>query len=244
MNCGRDKYSGGGCPPKVKICGITREIESAFINRHLPDYAGFVFAKSKRQITPLFVKSLSPLLDRRVKKVGVFVNEDIQKVVEIVGLCGLDVVQLHGEETPLYVESLRKALSRPATPQGREAGKVEIWKAVRVAGAESLQGLENYQADAFLLDAYREGQYGGTGGTFNWEVAAEVHKKYRIVLAGGLNRENVREAISAVRPFAVDVSSGVETDGIKDEIKIRELIREVRTACFNSSNNRLGNDGP
>lgn len=207
---------------QVKICGITREADVGFLNEYLPDYAGFVFAQSKRQVSPSIARKLSSMLDGRIKKVGVFVNEDIQKVVETVRSCKLDAAQLHGDETVEYVEALMEEIRR-------KAGGIEVWKAIRIKDRESLKALEQYPADTFVLDSFKAGQYGGTGDVFNWKLAASLDKKYRIILGGGLNKDNVKLAISAVDPFGVDVSSGVERDGFKDEGLIAELIQKVRT---------------
>lgn len=200
---------------KVKICGITREEDIGHINRYLPDYIGFVFAESRRRITREQACSLSGLLDAGVKKVGVFVNEDPGKVREITEMCKLDVIQLHGEETAEYANGI-KGLN------------VEVWKAVRVKGIESIFRLKDYDVDAFVLDTFASGSYGGTGTVFDWNIAAKASEYGRIVLAGGLGPENVAAALNAAKPFAVDVSSGVETRGFKDGDKIKEFIRTAR----------------
>jgi len=206
---------------KIKICGVRRVEDIKSVNKYLPEFVGFVFAPSRRQVDIETVKMLSGNLDKRIKKVGVFVNESGQKVAETAGQCGLDVVQIHGDESPEYINSLRGTLA--CSPK-----KVEIWKALRVKDNNSLKIMEMYSADAFLLDAYIEGSYGGAGKVFDWSMAASAGKMGKIILAGGLSRSNVREAIRVLRPYSVDVSSGVESDGWKDETKIREFICTVR----------------
>lgn len=200
---------------RVKICGITREKDVGYINRYLPDYIGFVFAGSRRCITPEHACFLSGLLDAGVKKVGVFVNEDPCRVKEITERCKLDVIQLHGDETAEYVNEIK-------------VPNLEIWKAFRIRGKESILSIKGYSVDAFVLDTYEAGSYGGTGTAFDWNIAAGASKYGRIVLAGGLSPENVAAALEAAKPFAVDVSSGVETKGFKDGDKIKEFIRAAR----------------
>jgi phosphoribosylanthranilate isomerase len=206
---------------KLKICGLRRNIDIEYVNRHLPDYIGFIFAESKRQVEPEQVKLLTGQLDYRIKKVGVFVNAALDKVLHTVDLCGLDVVQIHGDESPEYIYELKSKLKG-----------TEVWKAIRVKDADSIKTMKAYNADAFVLDAYVDGCYGGAGKTFDWSLAIEAKNYGNIVLAGGLNLKNVREATGLVHPFAVDISSGVETDGFKDEEKIKDFIYSVRRNVY------------
>lgn len=199
---------------KIKICGIRREADVEILNKFLPDYAGFVFARSKRQVSIETVKLLAGLLDRRIKKVGIFVNETIESVLEKSIECKLDAIQLHGDETPDYVSELKQR-------------GIEIWKAIRVKNDHSLIATRDYNADKYVLDCWQKESYGGTGMAFDWNIAAEAERHYDIILAGGLDSMNVGSAINTVRPFAVDVSSGVETDGWKDERKIKDFIDAV-----------------
>jgi len=206
---------------RVKICGI-RDLPTALLAVEAGAHAlGFVFARSSRQVTPTQAREIIRQLPPYVAKVGVFVDEGRERLEEIAAYCGLDVVQLHGSETPEYC----RGLSKP------------VVKAIRVKDLESLEVLQAYtnlpmdrfQIAGFLLDTYRPGQAGGTGETFNWDLV-EPAKSYGkpVILAGGLNPENVKAAISATRPYGVDVSSGVETNGAKDPVKIQEFIRRVR----------------
>jgi phosphoribosylanthranilate isomerase len=202
---------------KVKICGIQSKADVMFLNRYLPDYAGLVFAESKRQVGKAQAKAMADGLDESIKKVGVFVHQSEQEAADTAIECGLDVIQIHGDRDAAYFHNLREILG----------GKpVEIWKAVRVKDRTSIETLAEECVDAYVLDTYKEDAWGGTGSSFDWGLAAEAQG--RIILAGGLNPENVGHAIQAAHPFAVDVSSGVETNGHKDMDKIKEFIFTAR----------------
>lgn len=199
---------------KVKICGLRREEDVDIVNKLKPDFVGFIFAESKRKISPEKAKQLIEKLDKDIKAVGVFVNEDPAKVNNIASYCGLDVVQLHGEEDPLYCKKI----------------EYPMWKAIPVKNERSIHKLKNYPlVEGFLLDTYSKEAKGGTGKTFNWDMVKDLHKDYKIILAGGLNPENIRQAIQTVKPYCVDVSSGVEKDGVKDKELVEKLIEEVRS---------------
>lgn len=208
---------------KIKICGIKRIEDIHYVNKCLPDYIGFVFAESKRRVSVEQVRKLKKDLDTRIKTVGVFVNEDIEKTVEISTACGLDCIQLHGDEDPQYLNTLRNSLN--SNPSGNG---VEIWKAVRVKDESSILLLKLYKVEAFVLDAFVEGSYGGAGKLFDWNLANLAKTYGKIFLAGGLNVDNVSNAVESVSPHGVDVSSGVETDGRKDESKIQCFMNKVR----------------
>jgi phosphoribosylanthranilate isomerase len=135
---------------KVKICGLKREEDILYVNKLKPDYVGFVFAESIRKVDKYRAKELTGGLDRSIKKVGVFLNESMEKVNEIADYCGLDVLQFHGDENPKYCNSFQH----------------EIWKAFRIKDIHSLNEFERYNVDGFLLDTYIKGEYGGTGKTF------------------------------------------------------------------------------
>ncbi|MDQ2086795.1 phosphoribosylanthranilate isomerase [Herbivorax sp. ANBcel31] len=205
---------------KVKICGLRREEDVEYVNRYLPEYIGFIFAKSRRRISIEFAGKLKKSLLPDIKTVGVFVNEDLLKVSETAYDLELDCIQLHGDETYEYVENLKKKL--------KEKKEIEVWKAIRVKDGDSIKKMSCYNVDAFVLDAYIEGIYGGVGKTFDWEIAKQAKKIGKIILAGGLNTGNISEAIKEVKPFAVDVSSGVETNKYKDEKKIKDFIESVK----------------
>ncbi len=203
---------------KVKICGLTRNVDIEYVNKYLPDYIGFVFAASRRQVNADDALKLSNSLDKWIKKAGVFVNHSIDEVLNIASVCGLDIIQLSGDEDFEYVKKLKSKVR----------SKVEIWKAIRIKDETSLSNAELFDADGILLDAYAGNSYGGSGKSFDWTIAAKASKKFKIILAGGLDCTKVKQAIEIVNPFAVDVSSGVETDGYKDETKIKEFIVKAR----------------
>ena len=201
---------------RVKICGIRDWEEARMVLDAGVDTLGFVFARSPRQIKPEAAREIITRLPPFTTTVGVFVNEPRYSLMEIAFFCRLDVLQLHGDEPPEYCHGLSQRLI----------------KAVRVQNAASLKSLEFYQeVQGVLLDAYVPGQAGGTGTTFNWELAQTVPTAGKpIILAGGLTPENVAAAIRLVRPYAVDVSSGVETGGRKDPARIAAFLAAVETA--------------
>lgn len=206
----------------IKICGIKRVEDIQYVNKYLPHYIGFVFAESKRRVSAEQVRILKQRLDPTINTVGVFVNEDIEEIVKIADECRLDGIQIHGDETVQYVDTLRgKLQSHPANRN------VEIWKAVRVKDESSISLLNSYKVDAFVLDAFVEGAYGGAGKVFDWKLASLAESYGRIFIAGGLSPENVTDAVKTVRPYGVDVSSGVETGGFKDEDKIKQFVGEI-----------------
>lgn len=198
--------------PRVKICGLTREEDIAYANALKPDYVGFVFAPSKRQIAVEEAIKLIEKLDKNIKKVGVFVNAPMEEVRRIAAVCKLDVLQFHGEEKPQEITDF---------PQ-------EVWKSFRIKDRESYQQLEAYTVGGYLLDTYVKGQQGGTGKAFDWNIDSDICRNKFIILAGGLSSENIEEALEKMNPQVVDVSSGVETDGYKDFEKIKKFIEKVR----------------
>lgn len=197
---------------RVKICGIST-IEEALAAVNAGAHAlGFVFAASPRQVTPVIVRRIVRELPPLISKVGVFVNASRETVAEIADYCHLDVLQFHGEETPEDCQGWRQP----------------VIKAFRVKDRSFLKELPKYRVAAYLLDAFVPGKMGGTGTSFNWELAREAKRYGPIILAGGIKRENVVQALRVVEPFAIDVSSGVETGGRKDPQKITSLMAEVR----------------
>lgn len=203
---------------RVKICGITNAEDAAAAVAAGADALGFVFhAKSPRVVEPPVVKRIVAGLPPFVLTVGVFVNEEAKRVRDIMDDCGLTLAQLHGDESAAYCE----LLGRPAL------------KALRLRGPESLLSLAEFKGRAgirgFVLDAYSEAAYGGTGSVADWPLAATVAMTVPVLLAGGLTPDNVREAIDAVHPYGVDVSSGVEAaPGRKDHRKIEAFIRAAK----------------
>lgn len=203
---------------RIKICGITN-LEDALLAARLGAQAlGFIFYPlSPRKVDPEVARGIIAQLPPLVMSVGVFVDEEAAKVRELTDRVGLDWLQLHGQESPEYCRSLTR----------------RVIKAWRVKDEASLTSLADYQgaAQAFLLDTYRSGQVGGTGETFNWQLARQAQKYGPIILAGGLTPENVARAIKIAQPQAVDVASGVEAaPGKKDPQKLRAFFAAVRGA--------------
>jgi len=207
---------------RVKICGITNLEDAIMAVEAGADALGFVFFRgSPRFISPEQAAAVIRHLPPFVQTVGLFVNEEPDTVNSIAERCGLDLVQLHGEETPDYCGAIRR----------------RVIKAFRVKDASSLDDLPNYRVAAPLLDAWSPAAHGGTGTTFNWEIAARAAASRSIILAGGLTPENVAGAIAAVRPYAVDVSSGVESGpGKKDAARVRAFVCAVRQCADNTLN--------
>ncbi len=199
---------------RIKICGLTREKDIDSVNRCLPDYAGFVMADSRRRISPEQAEQFKQKLDRRIKTVGVFVNESLPVVIDLCTRGIIDVVQLHGDETEAYIRQLQQSVTCP------------VIKAVRVRDAEQITAADTSPADLLLLDTHLADQYGGSGQTFDWAIIPPITKPF--FLAGGLNAGNILSAVTSCHPYGVDISSGVETDGIKDETKIRDIITLIR----------------
>jgi len=202
-------------PVKVKICGITNLPDGLAAAEAGADALGFMFYdQSPRHITIDDAAGLVRQLPPFVLRVGVFVNAPEDQVVRAIRECGLTLLQFHGDEPPEYC---------------LQFGLMSM-KAFRVRDAASLQLVQNYHTEAFLLDAYTPGKLGGTGETFNWDLAREAQSWGRpIFLAGGLTADNVAEAVRHARPFAVDVSSGVEAaPGRKDHAKVRAFIQAAK----------------
>lgn len=199
---------------RVKICGITNERDAAAAIEAGADALGFVFyEKSPRCVTREVARDIIAGVPPFVTTVGVFVNEDADVIKGLREFARLDRVQLHGDETPEFCRGLGSG----------------VIKALRIKGEEDILVLEEYDAQAFLLDAFVDGEPGGTGAGFDWAIAVEAKRYGRIILSGGLTPENVREAVKRVAPYAVDVSSGVElSPGVKDPEKIRRFMEEAK----------------
>jgi phosphoribosylanthranilate isomerase len=203
---------------KVKICGLRREEDIQIVNKYLPDYIGFVFADSKRKITREEAHRLKSKLDERILSVGVFVNAPIEEIAALVKAEIINGIQLHGDEDENYMNTLRSRI--------KEA--VPIIKALRATKEEDINNGRKLPADYFLLDTYSAEHYGGIGKTFDWNIVPEDFGRF--YLAGGLNSCNVTKAIEMLHPYCVDISSGVETKGYKDEKKVMEFIAAVRAS--------------
>jgi len=198
---------------KIKICGITN-LDDALTTLELGvDALGFVFAESSRNVTPDTVEQIIGEIAVPVLKVGVFVNEEIEKVQQIFEQCSLDYVQLSGHEDNDYIEKLT----------------VPTIKVFKVKDQTILMEIPQYDLNLFMLDSFNENQKGGTGKIFNWNIAREARKFGRVILSGGLTPENVFSALQQVEPYGVDVSSGVEeSPGKKDKKKLEQFVKEVR----------------
>lgn len=197
---------------RIKICGITTPEAARAAADAGADAVGLVFAPSRRRVSVEQAKAIVAVLPPFVSRVGVFVDEAPERIAAIAETCGLDVLQLHGDEPPEACQWFPR----------------KVIKAIRIRGPESLEDLERYQVDAFLLDTFVPGEPGGTGRTFDWGIARAAASRFRVILSGGLTPENVTQALEVVRPYGVDVSSGVETGGAKDPEKIRAFIAAVR----------------
>ena len=196
---------------RVKICGVTNVRDARLACRLGADALGFNFWKDgRRYVKPERARAIIAALPPFVTTVGVFVNEQPDRINEIVQACHLQVVQLHGEETPAQVDRIR--------------GIPRI-KAIRVNDHRDVARCRRYRADAYLLDTFVPGEPGGTGESFNWELAREASEFGPVILAGGLTPDNVEEAIVVAQPYAVDVASGVESaPGRKDKELMSEFI--------------------
>ena len=220
--------------PKVKMCGISKvEIIPAVVEAK-PDYMGLVFASSKRQVTVDQAKTLVEELHKQytkrynngaeqsnndeIKTVGVFVNETLDNLVTIATEVNLDAVQLHGDEDEAFIQSLK------------ERTNVEVWKAVQIRSAADAEVWIDSSADMLLFDAYHKDERGGTGEVFDWSCLDEFERPF--MLAGGIDSTNVARAIRTVRPYGIDISSGIETDGVKDDEKIKAFTNIVRTIAM------------
>lgn len=195
---------------KIKLCGIQRYEDIDVVNELLPDYIGFVFAKkSKRFISYDMAKSLKKRLDKRVKAVGVFVNESIENIIYLVRNDIIDLIQLHGDEDGEYISKLKKYVNIP------------VIKAFKIKSKADINTLYKEGSDFILLDAGA-----GEGKTLDESILKDFKGDY--FLAGGLSPDNISEKINTLHPFGVDVSSGIETDGKKDADKMRKFVKLVR----------------
>lgn len=195
---------------KIKLCGLYRPCDINAANELNPEYIGFVFAaKSKRYITPEKAANLKRLLNPHIKAVGVFVNESPENIACLLNSGTIDISQLHGDEDETYIKQLRQLTDRP------------IIKAFRIKSARDIEVVNGCTADYVLLDSGA-----GTGTTFDWKLIRDIERPY--FLAGGLGVGNAETAVKLLHPFAVDVSSGIETDGVKDKTKMAAFVAAVR----------------
>jgi len=199
---------------KIKICGITN-LEDALIACKLgADVLGFIFSpKSQRQIAPDRAEQIISKIPPFIKSVGVFVNQSTEDIKKLQKRCGFDVIQLHGNESPTFCNSFKQ----------------KVIKAIHIEDKSDLFKMTEYKVSAFVLDTKVKGMFGGTGKTFDWQLAIEAKKLGPVILSGGLTPENVAEAIGKVEPYAVDVATGVEVQpGIKDPDKLQAFIESAK----------------
>ena len=224
--------------PKVKMCGISKVETIPAVVEAKPDYMGLVFAQSKRQVTVDQAKILVSELHKQyanrynrdviqwsndvvqefIKTVGIFVNETLENLVTIATDANLDAVQLHGDEDEAFIKALK------------EKTDVEVWKAVQIRSSTDAEAWIDSSADMLLFDAYHKDERGGTGEVFDWSCLDEFERPF--MLAGGIDSTNVAHAIRTVRPYGIDISSGIETDGVKDDKKIKAFTNIVRTIAM------------
>lgn len=204
---------------KIKICGLKRECDIDYVNAARPDYIGFVFAGEKRRVSIEQAANLRSRLDEGIIPVGVFVNAPVEMIVQALEENAIEVVQLHGSEDEEYIAKLRQYTQAP------------IIKAVSVTSVDDVIKAQDYPVDYLLFDQGK----GGTGKTFDWSLLPEnqmLEEKDSVkpfFLAGGISPENAMQAVRQVQPYAIDVSSGVETNGFKDADKIQKIVQMIRT---------------
>jgi phosphoribosylanthranilate isomerase len=208
---------------KIKICGLKTLTDVEKVNKYKPEYIGFVFAPTKRFVTDEQALAMRNALDKDIKSVGVFVNEPIEHIVKLCDNGTINLVQLHGDESEDYIKELKSKLQKLNT-------NTEIIKAVRVQNQDQVRKSLSAEADYMLFDTYKKGEMGGTGERFPLEILEQSldknHKPF--FLAGGLSLDNITEVLGQMECYCVDVSTGVETDGVKDENKIKQFIESVR----------------
>ncbi len=206
---------------RIKICGLKRIEDIEAVNELCPDYVGFVFADfSHRYVDKETAVRLKGRLDPRIKAVGVFVNEDYNYVAELLNEGVIDIAQLHGDEDEVYIEKLR-GLTSDNEDEAKSADSEKIIKAFNMSKIGNVSEIDNSSADMVLVDSGT-----GSGKTFDWNRLREIKRPY--ILAGGLGVQNIAEAVNTLQPYGVDVSSGVETDKLKDVNKMRSFVEIVR----------------
>lgn len=197
---------------KIKICGLKRLEDIEIVNKYKPDYIGFVFADSKRKVTSDLACKMKKNLDSSIKSVGVFVDEDIDVIIKLYDEGIIDIAQLHGLENEEYIKKLKQ----------KSNYQLEIINAIEMSDEKDLMEYDNSISDYLLLDSGK-----GSGRTFDWDlIRNDLNKDF--FLAGGINISNISKAIDEFKPYAIDLSSGVETDGFKDEYKIKEIMEVIR----------------
>lgn len=208
---------------KVKVCGIRSLDDVAIINGCKPDYIGYVFAPSKRQISLSTATSLSKNVSDGIKKVGVFVDQPVELITKAFSCGAIDFAQLHGNENADYERSLFNALAKI----GINSPELRCIKAFRIRNNADIEKTNLSLCPTLLLDAYSQSAAGGTGEKFDWTLIKNINKPF--FLAGGINADNAESAINSVHPFALDASSSLETNCKKDREKVYEFVRRIRS---------------
>lgn len=196
---------------KIKICGLKRLKDIEIVNKYKPDYIGFVFADSKRKVTPDLAVQMKKNLDSSIISVGVFVDADIGDILKLYDYGVIDIAQLHGQESEEYINKLKQ----------KSNYQLKIINAIEMSDKINLKVYDDSLADYLLLDSGK-----GSGKTFDWTLIRKDLKK-KFFLAGGLNAQNISEVIDEFNPYAVDLSSSLETNGYKDELKIKEVMEAI-----------------
>ena len=203
----------------IKLCGMRRAEDISYANEFLPDHIGFILSPGFRRTVDIdFAAELVKKLDSRIKKVGVFVDEDPENVKKAADMLGLDIIQLHGNEDREYIKSLNI--------------NIPLWKAVRVRTAEDIYRAEELGCDHLLLDSFVQGSVGGSGVKGDWELIKSTKISLPFFLAGGINADNLSDALSVSEN--VDISGGTETDGVKDREKIKRIMEIYRKEDHNN----------
>ena len=196
---------------KIKICGLKRLNDIEIVNKYKPDYIGFVFAESPRKVSYELASEMKENLDSSILSVGVYVDANIEEILEAYELGIIDIVQLHGSESEEYIKKLKQ----------KSNYQLKIINAIEMGSEKNLLEYDNSLADYLLLDSGK-----GSGKTFDWRLIKKDLKK-EFFLAGGLNYENISQAIKEFNPYAVDLSSSLETNGYKDEMKIKKVMEAI-----------------
>ena len=198
---------------KVKVCGMTSLKDALVAVEGGADAVGFIFyKKSPRSVTMKTVREIVLELPPFVDTVGVFVDETAEQINKIADYCNLDIIQLHGDESPTFCKKIRR----------------KVIKAFRIKDMQSVKKISNFQVSGFLLDTFSENLHGGTGKVFDWNLALPAKKFGPVIMAGGLTPNNVQQAVRQIRPYGVDVCSGVESEpGIKDHKKVRAFLKNA-----------------
>ena len=199
---------------KVKVCGMTSLKDALVAVEGGADAVGFIFyKKSPRSVTMKTVREIVLELPPFVDTVGVFVDETAEQINKIADYCNLDIIQLHGDESPTFCKKIRR----------------KVIKAFRIKDMQSVKKLSSFQVSGFLLDTFSENLHGGTGKVFDWNLALPAKKFGPVIMAGGLTPNNVQQAVRQIRPYGVDVCSGVESEpGIKDHKKVRAFLKNAK----------------